>query len=72
MTQLEQYYTVPEVAERFHCSNDAVKKHLAASPPKPKLAKTKFGDRTLVSEAAIQRFLSECAAFAEAKKGQAA
>lgn len=74
-TEIEPHFTMSEVAKRFHVTTDAIKKHLAAVPPRPRLGRVKWGSRTLISESGIQKFLAESTAFAETKKqrkGQAA
>lgn len=53
VTTIEQYWTTKQVADRLHVSNDCVKKWLGRGI----LTKTKAGDRTLVSETALQDFL---------------
>ncbi|HZL29177.1 MAG TPA: helix-turn-helix domain-containing protein [Acidobacteriaceae bacterium] len=51
--QLEMYWTVNQVAERLHVTPGGVRKWLGSG----KLAKTKAGANTLVSETALQAFL---------------
>lgn len=53
VTQIEQYWTVEQVAERIQCSAVSVRRWLAHG----KIEKTKAGSRTLISETALQTFL---------------
>lgn len=52
----EQYWTIPQVAERLQSGESTVRKWLTQR----RLKKTKAGDRTLISESALQTFLREC------------
>ena len=51
--QFEQYWTIPQVAERIHASEPSVKRWLGNGD----LQKTKAGGKTLISETHLQDFL---------------
>ena len=52
-TEIEQYWTTPQVAERLHVTDDCVRKWLSLG----ELERTKAGGKTLVAERHLQDFL---------------
>lgn len=56
--QVEQYWTVEEVAKRLRSSVPSVRRWVGQK----RLKKTKAGSRTLISETSLQNFLRESTA----------